>query len=119
MSDDEGLEAAQTAFVAALVAGEKLPRGFDERGSRATSAVLLGKRRNALRRAVPRIPQMLGVNFGARFDDFARGKPLSAKQTALGDAIAFLGWMRRNRVLPVELRFLAVELRWRRVLRRR
>jgi hypothetical protein len=118
VSKEAHLAAAQERFVSALVSGAELPPGFDERGSRAMSAILLGKRRNAVRRAVPRIPQRVGAEFVARFDEFARAKPLSKKQTPLGDAIAFLGWLRRNRALPAELRFLAMKLRWKRVVRR-
>ena len=118
MSDDARLAAAQEKLVAALVAGGDAPDGFDARGTRATAAILLGKRRNAVRRAVPLIPRMLGVNFGARFDEFAKAKPLSVKQTPVGDAIAFLGWLRRKRVLPKELRYLSVRLRWKRILRK-
>lgn len=82
---------------------------------RETSAVLLSKRRHAVRRAVPRIPRVLGVEFVWRFDEFARVMPLSANQTPLGDAVAFLGWLRKNALLPRELRRLGIRLRWRRV----
>jgi hypothetical protein len=100
------------------VSGKELPPGFDAGGLRATSAILLGKRRHAVRRAVPRIPQLVGAEFVARFDEFARVKPLSKNQTPLGDAIAFLGWLRRKRALPSGLRFLELKLRWQRVMRR-
>jgi hypothetical protein len=115
MSDDARLAAAQERFVAALVAGGEVPPGFDVRGTAATSAVLLGKRRHAVRRAVPRIPRVLGLEFAVRFDEFARATPLSAKQSPLGDAVAFLGWLKRNALLPRELRRLRIRLRWLRI----
>ncbi|MEO8334797.1 MAG: hypothetical protein ABI664_07485 [bacterium] len=85
---------------------------------RSPSAILLGRRRNAVRRCVWRITSSLGVEFRTRFDEFAREKPLERHTTALSDAIAFLGWLRRNRILPTDLRFLAVKLRWRQLTRR-
>lgn len=101
-----------------LRAPDALSGRYDARGAVATSAILLGKRRNAVRRAVPPIPRFLGAEFGALFDRFARAHPLRANRTALVDAIAFLGWLRRSGALPRELRFLSVKLRWRRMTRR-
>jgi hypothetical protein len=118
VSDDKSLAATTDDLVTGLVAGNESAPRFDARGSQAMSRVLLGQRRNAVRRAVPPIPRQLGAEFGARFDEFARVKRLSRKQTAVSDAIAFLGWLRRNGALPTELRFLAVKLRWQRMLRR-
>jgi hypothetical protein len=118
VSDDSNLAKAQERFVSALVTGDELPPGFDVRGSRATSAILLGKRRHAVRRAVAPIPRFLGAEFGALFDRFATAHPIRGNGTAIVDAIAFLGWLRRNGVLPRELRYLTFKLRWRRISRR-
>jgi hypothetical protein len=113
--DDARLAAEQGRLISSLVAGDELPRGIDPRGARALSTILMGKRRKAMVNAAPEIPRALGAEFVARFAEFAPAVPLSENESGLGDAIAFLGWLRRNALLPAELRYTRVWLRWRRI----
>ncbi|WP_329085967.1 hypothetical protein [Streptosporangium sp. NBC_01469] len=78
MSDDaarEALARAQTALVAALVAGEEAPRGFDRERLRIQEAGLISKRRRTVARLRPDLAALLGDGFAGEFDAYARGRP--------------------------------------------
>jgi hypothetical protein len=117
--DDVSLADRQAQLVAALVSGAPLPPGFDERSVHAMATILRAKRWHALNHALPAIRLALGDEFTSAFERFAAEWPRRAGDSALDDAIDFLGWLRRARELPAPLRYLAVRLRVRRLFARR
>lgn len=71
----EALARAQTALVAALVAGEEAPRGFDRERLRIQESSLISKRRRTVARLRPDLAALLGDGFAGEFDAYARGRP--------------------------------------------
>src|SRR5262245_3587639 len=61
----------QAALVEALVAGGRLPDGFDGERALAVMDVLVRKRARSIRRAWPALVRSLGSNFEAMFVAFA------------------------------------------------
>ncbi|WP_436761674.1 hypothetical protein [Streptosporangium sp. V21-05] len=71
----EALARAQEALVAALVAGEEAPRGFDRERLRIQESSLISKRRRTVARLRPDLAALLGDGFAGEFDAYARGRP--------------------------------------------
>jgi hypothetical protein len=114
---DSSLAGEQAALVAALVRGETAREGFDETRLRALSEMLRGKRRKAVARSCPELPRALGEGFASTFDEYGRVTHSPTGAGAIDDASRFLGWLSHRGLLPRELRFLALTLRLRRLLR--
>ncbi|MET8052322.1 MULTISPECIES: hypothetical protein [unclassified Streptosporangium] len=78
MSEDaarEALAGAQAALMAALVAGEEAPPGFDRERLLIQESSLISKRRRTVARLRPDLAALLGDGFAAEFDAYARGRP--------------------------------------------
>jgi hypothetical protein len=85
----ERLAAEQAALVRALVAGGRVPEGFDPDRVRATATALARKRARQVARAWPVLAAELGEGFTDRFVAFAAGRPPPAAGGALADGLAF------------------------------
>lgn len=119
MRSDASLAGEQAALVAALARGDTAREGFDETRLRALSEMIRGKRRKAVARSCPALPRALGDGFASTFDEYARVMHLPTGAGAIDDAGRFLGWLSHRGLLPRDLRFLALRLRLRRLLRLR
>ncbi|MEU4534944.1 hypothetical protein AB0G15_08770 [Streptosporangium sp. NPDC023825] len=71
----EALARAQEALMAALVAGQEAPRGFDRERLRIQETGLISKRRRTVARLRPDLAALLGDGFAGEFDAYARGRP--------------------------------------------
>ncbi|MGW4425566.1 hypothetical protein [Streptosporangium sp. NPDC004631] len=69
------LARAQAELLTALVAGGEAPPGFDAERLRIQTAGLIAKRRGAVARLRPDLVTLLGGDFAAEFDAYARGRP--------------------------------------------
>lgn len=69
------LARAQAELLTALVAGGEAPPGFDAERLRIQTAGLVAKRRGAAARLRPDLVTLLGGDFAAEFDAYARGRP--------------------------------------------
>lgn len=69
------LARAQAELLTALVAGGEAPPGFDAERLRIQTAGLVAKRRGAAARLRPDLVMLLGGDFAAEFDAYARGRP--------------------------------------------
>ncbi|MEU0518529.1 hypothetical protein [Streptosporangium sp. NPDC006007] len=69
------LARAQAELLTALVAGGEAPPGFDVERLRVQTAGLIAKRRGAVARLRPDLVTLLGGDFAAEFDAYARGRP--------------------------------------------
>lgn len=78
------LAARQAALVAALVAGQPIPDGFDESRVAVTARALRNKRAGEVSQVWPRLASAFGPDWPARFDGWASGR---APRGALRD-----GW---------------------------
>lgn len=104
MSDDaarEALARAQAALVAALVAGQEAPRGFDRERLRIQESSLISKRRRTVARLRPDLAALLGDGFAGEFDAYARGRP-KPQGGSHADARDFADRLRAAGRLPEE-----------------
>jgi hypothetical protein len=89
----EQLAKAQAELVRALVAHGPVPAGFDEARVRVAARSLVNKRRQALARAWPKLVEVVGETFAARFTSYAEAQPLPGCANPLADGRAFLRWL--------------------------
>ncbi|WP_030910899.1 hypothetical protein [Streptosporangium amethystogenes] len=104
MSEDaarEALAGAQAALLAALVAGEEAPPGFDRERLLIQESSLISKRRRTVARLRPDLAALLGDDFAAEFDAYARGRP-KPPGGSHADARDFAGRLRATGRLPEE-----------------
>lgn len=87
------LAAAQVALVAALLAGEDAPPGFDRRRLRVEARSLLNKRRRVTELLRPDLAGALGDRYAPLFDEWAPAHPRRVGVTAHADADAFGEWL--------------------------
>ncbi|WP_220504365.1 hypothetical protein [Microbispora sp. H13382] len=87
------LAAAQAELVAALVAGGRVPDGFDPGRLAVQARGLLAKRCGSVARAAPDLAEALGAEFAGLFAAYAAGnvKPEGGPRA---DARDFTAWMR-------------------------
>jgi hypothetical protein len=88
----ESLRASQGALLAALVAGGRVPEGFDGERVRIQAHSLVAKRRGLVARRLPDLVRSLGPDFAAAFAVYAvdRPKPAGGSQA---DARNFADWL--------------------------
>jgi hypothetical protein len=108
------LAAMQAELVFALAGRAAPPPGFDADRVRAVSMALAAKRRGAVARAWPGLPQALGSQFADRFDLFATRTPLPVNGGPRADGRAFLRWLAARGEMPeaCRLQALTVDLRY-------
>ncbi|GDY32952.1 hypothetical protein [Gandjariella thermophila] len=87
------LAARQQALLTALLAGGPVPAGFDPARLRAQADALRAKRRRVVAALRPDLPHLLGEEFPARFDEYARANPRRTGTGAADDAAAFAAWL--------------------------
>lgn len=102
---------AQVRLVASLTGDASASPAMDAARLAAMAAVLLDKRRRAVAKRFPGLVRVLGAEFRARFDEYARiTRPASVDE----DALRFIGNIGASRSLPRDLRMLRRRL-WLRV----
>ncbi|WP_335938800.1 DUF692 domain-containing protein [Streptomyces sp. PTD5-9] len=73
----DGLAAAQTALLSALVAGAPAPPGFDERRLGVQTRALAVKRAGVVAKVAPELPEILGADYRPAFLAYAGSRPMS------------------------------------------
>jgi hypothetical protein len=96
----ERLADAQSALLAALLAGGPAPTGFDERLLRVEARSLLAKRRGIVAMLNPEAVDELGDRFRPLFDEYALAHPRTSGSRAREDAAAFAAWAQERGALP-------------------
>jgi hypothetical protein len=89
----ERLAEAQSALLAALLAGGPSPAGFDERLLRVEARSLLAKRRGIVAMLNPEVVDELGDRFRPLFDEYAIANPRTAGSRAREDAASFCAYL--------------------------
>jgi hypothetical protein len=89
------LAAAEEQLLAALVAGDPVPPGFDAVRIRVQADALVAKRREVVARLRPDLVRAVGRAFRPCFDAYARAHPRPVAG-ARADAEAFARALRRN-----------------------
>jgi hypothetical protein len=95
----ESLRAAQAALLAALVAGGRVPEGFDGERVRIQAHSLVAKRRGLVARRLPDLVRSLGPAFAAAFAAYAAGRPKPGGGSQ-ADARNFADWLGAQGRLP-------------------
>lgn len=99
-ADRDELARAQTALLAALVAGGPVPDGFDAERIRVQTTSLAAKRRNGVARALPHLAAALGDKWPGAFMDWARTHPKPPTGGSRADGHAFAEYLRLRGELP-------------------
>lgn len=103
----EALTAQQRELVRALVVGGPAPAGFDPARVAAARHALRDKRRRALLRAWPALPETFGERFDEVFLAFVEQTPPPRDGGALADGRSMLRWLERRGTLDPALRLRA------------
>jgi hypothetical protein len=109
------LAAQQAALVAALLAGDEVPAGFDAERLRVAGRALERKRLRAVARAWPVLASALGARFAELFFSYAQVNPLPRQGGPLADGRFFVRWLLAREELPeaARLQALSIDLRYR------
>ncbi|GIH63189.1 hypothetical protein [Microbispora siamensis] len=87
------LAAAQAELLAALVAGGRVPDGFDPGRVAVQARGLLAKRRGSVARAAPDLAEALGAEFAGLFAGYA-AEHVKPEGGSRADARDFAAWLR-------------------------
>lgn len=101
VTDEHGTDAArrrlagaQSALLAALVAGGPVPAGFDRDRLRVQSRALIAKRASVVAGIAPELPSVLGDRYRPAYFSYARDRPMTGGYRP--DAMHFVAHLLEN-----------------------
>ena len=95
----------QTNFVKALRGKSDLPDGFDQKRVFLAASILKRKRSKAVKKAWPKLSEILGSDFCTYFESYANNLSQPKYHSALIDGRLFVRYLKRNNLLSNQLDF--------------